>query len=213
MSYIGWMLLIVAAFVVRFQQFVPLNKLEIVSVEMALLFAYIFLNRARWPQLLIRFDRWKSDVLIGACVGVGYCAVEYGWDYANGAVPTSLYWKSLLFLPLVLVIVGWASALYEELLFRSVLLSVSLRAFGRPWVAIVVQAALFGLAHWNRYFHEGMWYHAVSTTVFGLVLGVLAWQRRSFLPGWVAHALSNSYGVMFIPSELVLEKALGSWLH
>ena len=205
--------LVLFALAVRFQTFIPLNKIEIVSLELGLLVPYFFVNRMQLRKLLLKFDSIKTDCFIGTIVGVLYCCCEYGWDRLTGAESQSIYLNSILLLPVALAIVGWASALYEELLFRSAVLSYCERRLGNPAIAIAVQGILFGLAHWKRYFHEGMWYHALSTTAFGLALGLLAWKRRSFIPGWVAHALSNTYGVIFIPPALVLGKAIGSWLH
>ena len=75
-------------------------------------------------------------------------------------------------------------AICEELAFRGFLLS-GLRAWSRPWRAIVVSSVFFGLAH-------GVIQQSVMATLLGLVLGFMAFQSRSIWPAVAFHATHNS---------------------
>src|SRR6185312_1818707 len=97
-----------------FQEFFALSKIAIVGIELALLLTFFAVNRKRLTELFLRCDQIKSDVVVGILAAVVFCGIEYIWDFANGAAPTGpIHFQSLLLLPLVLLIVGWASALYE----------------------------------------------------------------------------------------------------
>jgi membrane protease YdiL (CAAX protease family) len=105
----------------------------------------------------------------------------------------------------VFVRIPIGTALFEELLFRGVLLGVLLRQI-RPTVAVAVSAALFGLWHVasastfagsNAGVPDGGSWLVVPVTV--LVTGVagafLAWLRirsRSVIAPWFVHAAVNS---------------------
>jgi membrane protease YdiL (CAAX protease family) len=203
--------LVVIALIIRFQYSIPMPKYLLVAVELALLVAFIYFNPSRLRELRIDFRQLGKDLLIGLIVGLVWTGLEMIWDAQNGMLVHEYYPRSLLFLPAVLLIAGWASALYEELLFRSAIMA-RLMLMMRPWMAIVAQGVLFGCAHWHRYFHGGQWYHAASTITFGIAMGLLAWRRGSISSSWLAHALNNSLPILFIPPDQVLERAVSGWL-
>ena len=74
----------------------------------------------------------------------------------------------------------------EELVFRGYL-RIQLGAFtGRAWLAILIQAMIFGLAHAQQ--------GAASATriaIYGLALGVVAHSRRSVVPCILAHVATD----------------------
>ncbi len=103
--------------------------------------------------------------------------------------------------PLGIVAVALAPALCEELLYRGAILGL-LRRRGRTWGPVVLQAALFGLAH-------VLAFKVAVAFPLGLLLGVLAVRTRSIWPGVVVHALHNgaamagaSIGFAGDPAEL-----------
>jgi sodium transport system permease protein len=90
------------------------------------------------------------------------------------------------FWTLVLVI-AVVPALCEELAFRGFILS-GFRHLGHKWRAIVFTALLFGLTH-------GIVQQSVMACVLGIILGFLAVQSGSILPGIVFHVVHNTLAV------------------
>ena len=78
-------------------------------------------------------------------------------------------------------------ACVEELVFRGLLLHRLTVICRHAWLAIAIQAALFGLAH----LYEGP-FAMLIIFYLGLILGSLTWWRRSLLPAIVSHALFNA---------------------
>ena len=90
------------------------------------------------------------------------------------------------FWPLVLVI-AVVPAVCEELAFRGFILS-GFRHLGHKWRAIVFSALLFGLTH-------GILQQSLIACLLGVVLGYLAVQTGSILPGMVFHVVHNTLAV------------------
>jgi membrane protease YdiL (CAAX protease family) len=84
----------------------------------------------------------------------------------------------------------------EELLFRGLILRGLLQRY-RPWRAIALSAALFGLAHANPW-------QMASATSLGLIFGWWYWRSGSLVPGLVGHALLNAQalGYQYLPIEI-----------
>lgn len=80
----------------------------------------------------------------------------------------------------------------EELLFRGYLLRQFTAWTRRPWLGIVLQAAVFGISHG----YQGLGACA-RITLFGLVFGWIAHWRRDLRPGMMAHALTDIVGGIF----------------
>lgn len=100
--------------------------------------------------------------------------------------------------------IGIAGPVAEELLFRGVVLDSLLqwdRIKGRPWLAIILSAALFSLAHLNPA-------QLPASLSMGLFFGWLCYRTGSLLPGIVLHVLNNSLPCiagMFSPEESGME--------
>jgi uncharacterized protein len=77
--------------------------------------------------------------------------------------------------------------LVEELFFRGLLLTSLLARFVPP-IAIPLSAVLFGLAHFQPLQFAGL-------TLFGLVLGFLAWRTGRLGPSFGAHMAFNAAAV------------------
>lgn len=88
----------------------------------------------------------------------------------------------------VLLLIALAPAVCEELAFRGFLLS-GLRRSGHRWGAIALSSAFFGLAHF-------MLQQSLAAAVVGLVLGYLAVQSGSILPGMLYHFVHNTLTVL-----------------
>jgi uncharacterized protein len=101
-------------------------------------------------------------------------------------------------LELVLFLAMAATAGFcEELVFRGYLTQQFSAWTGSRLLAVVLQAAVFGLAH-------GYYYSAMAVVMIeGFLLGLLAYWRRSLRPGMLAHGLQDSLGgvVSFLTSR------------
>ena len=96
-------------------------------------------------------------------------------------------------------------AVCEELAFRGFILS-GFRHLGHKWRAIVYSALLFGLTH-------GILQQSLIACLLGTVLGFLAVQSGSILPGMVFHVVHNTLAVAnsritpdMIPNSPLLRK-------
>jgi len=87
----------------------------------------------------------------------------------------------------ILALMALAPAICEELAFRGFILS-GLRHMGHKWGAIVISSLLFGVTH-------GILQQSISATLVGLVIGYVAVQTGSLLPGIVFHLVYNTLGV------------------
>jgi sodium transport system permease protein len=107
----------------------------------------------------------------------------------------------------LLLVVALAPALCEELAFRGFILS-GLRHIGSKWAAIVISSLFFGLTH-------GMLQQSLAAAAVGVVIGYLAVQSGSLLPGMVFHFTHNALSVLagrMITTEIVERAAWLRWL-
>lgn len=87
-----------------------------------------------------------------------------------------------------LISIGVLGPIAEELLFRGAVLGSLLEwrpIRSMPWIAILLSAALFSLAHMNPAQMPG-------TIAIGLLYGWLVYRTGSLLPGIVGHVFNNS---------------------
>ena len=85
-----------------------------------------------------------------------------------------------------MLVIAVVPAVCEELAFRGFILS-GFRHLGHKWRAIIYSAVLFGLAH-------GILQQSLIACLLGVVLGFLAVQSGSILPGIVFHVVHNTLG-------------------
>lgn len=90
----------------------------------------------------------------------------------------------------ILVIAG-LSALAEELVFRGLLL---------PWIGVLPQALLFGVAH-AQLSGPSRWVWVAWATVVGFALGAMFELSGSLLGSMLAHALINGLNLMYLKSH------------
>ena len=85
-------------------------------------------------------------------------------------------------------------SVYEELLFRGLLLT-HFRRMCRSWpLAIFLQAVIFGLLHGQ----SQVWAATILLAVIGMFWAALTVWRRSLVPAIVAHLLFNSFQLLFL---------------
>lgn len=116
------------------------------------------------------------------------------------------------------LLVALLPAVAEEVTFRGVVLA-GLRRSGSRWIAVVGSALIFGLFHLNPY-------HVVAASVVGLLLGWVALESGSIVPGMLIHLVNNGVQVLLdrlpgVAGELrspvvvvaaLASTALGLWL-
>jgi sodium transport system permease protein len=104
------------------------------------------------------------------------------------AFNNAVLWQALL-------VVAVLPAVCEELAFRGFILS-GFRRSGAKWRAIAYSAIFFGLSH-------AILQQSLIACVLGLVLGLIAFQTRSLLPGVLFHLVHNGLAVALtrVPSD------------
>jgi len=88
----------------------------------------------------------------------------------------------------VVLVIGLAPAICEELAFRGFILS-GLRRMGSKWTAIVISSLFFGLTH-------GLLQQSLAATAVGIAIGYIAVQSGSLVPGMVFHCTHNSLSLL-----------------
>jgi membrane protease YdiL (CAAX protease family) len=105
-----------------------------------------------------------------------------------------------------LAAIALAPALFEEILFRGIVLPSLLRSLGTGG-AIAVSALLFGFIHLDFVTPGATFYRVPFAFVVGLGLGLLRVRSGSLLPPVLAHALLNT--ITFLVAPLTEEPAGG----
>jgi membrane protease YdiL (CAAX protease family) len=86
------------------------------------------------------------------------------------------------------IVLSVTAGFCEEFIFRGYLQRQFLALANRAWIAIVLQALVFGVAH----LYQGM-SAVIAITVYGGLFGILAWRRNSLRPGMMQHAAQDSF--------------------
>lgn len=183
---------------------VPLY-LSLIAMEWGLFF-YVWKGGLRRSGTKLREligGRWRSpkDVAVDASLALGlwtvWMIVEKGWDRWFGPGDAA---SIQTFLPrraseiLLWVAVSVSAGICEELVFRGYF-QRQFEVFTRSrWIALFLQAALFGISHG----YQGM-EACVKIAIFGALYGLLALWRGSLRPGMIAHSgsdiLSGIFGI------------------
>jgi len=168
-----------------FQRYLPLL---LVNGLLVLYVCRLFRARNAWRDLMGRGWRRPAE----AALDVGYALLAFALIVAveglvrplfagrNAAVTALL--PSTGAERLIWLLVASTVGFCEELVYRGYL-QTQLAAFTRsPTLGVILQAALFGLAHLEQ--GAGS---ASRVAVYGLVLGLLALRRASLRPGILCH--------------------------
>jgi membrane protease YdiL (CAAX protease family) len=145
--------------------------------------------------------RWGSagdvarDVALAAGLWVAWHLVEMGWGRLLGsghAAPIEDYLPRRAVECLLWVLLSLSAGFCEELVYRGYLQRQFEAWTRRPWIAVVLQAAIFGVSHG----YQGAMACA-KIALFGLFFGLLAMWRGSLRPGMIAHAATDLIGGIF----------------
>jgi membrane protease YdiL (CAAX protease family) len=183
---------------------VPLY-LSLIAMEWGLFF-YVWKGGLRRSGTQLRDligGRWQSlrDIAIDATLALGlwtvWMIVEKGWEHWLGPQHGA---SIQTFLPrrgaeiLLWVGVSVSAGICEEVVFRGYF-QRQFEVFTRSkWIALFLQAALFGISHGYQGAEAG-----VKIAIFGALYGLIAVWRGSLRPGMLAHAgsdiLSGIFGI------------------
>lgn len=159
------------------------------------------LRRTGTPMRELIGARWGSTrsvargIALGAGLWVAWALVSFVWDRLLGAGDAASIES---FLPtraveyLVWTLLSLSAGFCEELLFRGYLMRQFTSWTRRPWLGIVLQAALFGISHG----YQGA-VACAKIALFGLVFGWMAHWRRDLQPGMIAHSITDIVGGIF----------------
>lgn len=115
------------------------------------------------------------------------------WGHLSGPGETAAPMQALM--PrsaaeiLLWVGVSLSAGFCEELVFRGYFQRQFEVLAGSRWIALALQAVLFGVSHGYQGIEA-----CVKITVIGALFGLLAIWRRSLRPGMIAHAMSDILG-------------------
>jgi membrane protease YdiL (CAAX protease family) len=165
--------------------------LPMLAVNFGLLVYVSRVGRAKnsLPSLLgaraSELTRVPGDLALAALAVVLILATELAWQRIFGsfrnADPSALLPQTLVE-RFAWVMVAASVGFCEEVVYRGYLRAELARFTRRAPLGIVLQAALFGIAHANQGAAT-----AARFLVYGFGFGVLAHQRRSLVPGILAH--------------------------
>ncbi|MBI3839329.1 MAG: CPBP family intramembrane metalloprotease [Planctomycetia bacterium] len=105
---------------------------------------------------------------------------------------------------IMVLALGVMPAICEELAFRGFILS-GLRHVGHKWTAIILSSVFFGAAH-------AIFQQSIIACLVGMVIGFLAIQSGSLLPGVLFHVVHNSMGLLIKQVAPTLGQE-DHWLH
>ena len=141
----------------------------------------IILPNGRGHLFLARPDPGTMLPLVLGFAAVGILnAVAFAFRWYGGItpLPTSL-------LPSRLLGAG-ASAVADELQFRSIVLGMLIFAGIEAGLAVIIQALLYGLAQ-RRLWRERQWYFLIGSVILGYACGWATVLTGSVLPAMVGH--------------------------
>lgn len=145
--------------------------------------------------------RWGSlravavDVGLGLATWAAWSAVSLAWQAWWKTDPAATVQSLLPHSPLEValwILLSLSAGFSEELVFRGYLLERFQALTGSAALAVLLQAALFGVSHG----YQGV-RRCLRITVYALVFGGLARWRRSLRPGMIAHAWTDVASGLF----------------
>lgn len=174
--------------------------LALASVFSSMITFIIFL-KAKWTPVTRDYLRskpwftllWVALFTLGAIIPLEFIYEQLGIEMdAN----TQQYFEGLMKEPWGYVAIGIFAPLVEEVVFRGAILRTLLGMMSKKnhWVAIMISAAFFGLAHGNVA-------QFVNALLMGLLLGWMYYRTKSLVPGILLHWVNNT--VAYILANIV----------
>ena len=132
-----------------------------------------------WGTLL-----WVALFSLGTIIPLSFLYEQLGIEMDEN---TQQIITSLMKEPWGYVAVGILAPLAEEVVFRGAILRTLLGIMSKKnhWVAIIISAALFGLAHFNEA-------QFINALLMGLLLGWMYYRTGSLVPGILLHWINNT---------------------
>ena len=132
-----------------------------------------------WGTLL-----WVALFSLGTIIPLSFLYEQLGIEMDEN---TQQIFTSLMKEPWGYVAVGILAPLAEEVVFRGAVLRTLLGLMSKKnhWVAIMISAAIFGLAHANVA-------QFVNALLLGLLLGWMYYRTKSLVPGILLHWVNNT---------------------
>ncbi len=132
-----------------------------------------------WVPLL-----WVALFTLGTIIPLEFIYEQLGLEMDENA---SRIFEGLMKEPWGYVAVGILAPLAEEIVFRGAVLRTLLGMVSKKnhWVAIMISAAIFGVAHGNTA-------QFVNALLMGLLLGWMYYRTKSLVPGILMHWVNNT---------------------
>ena len=132
-----------------------------------------------WGTLL-----WVALFSLGTIIPLSFLYEQLGIEMDEN---TQQIITSMMKEPWGYVAVGILAPLAEEVVFRGAILRTLLGIMSKKnhWVAIIISAALFGLAHFNAA-------QFINALLMGLLLGWMYYRTKSLVPGILLHWVNNT---------------------
>lgn len=166
---------------------------------------YYFSFKKPRPGIGVSFGKlnWKNGLIAVLC-GICLCFFANGTvclesvltpgiveDYMEMAEAAGLGTNWFVILAAILL-----APIGEEYVCRGLTLKFAKKAFGKFWIANLLQAFLFGLIHMN-------WVQGIYAFVIGLVLGWMVERYDSIVPAMILHCVVNFSSSTWVPYVLM----------
>lgn len=135
--------------------------------------------------------KWKSDILIGLGLGIGFIVL----NLLSPAITIGFPNLGLAITPIAtLFVIGILAPIIEEILFRGALFGLLELLNINVVLAVLLQAAAFTTYHYTAY---GASLAAVGAFIGAFLFGIIAMfvtiKRQSLLPSIILHSIFNIY--------------------
>jgi len=136
----------------------------------------------RWP----RIGSILVDIMLAVVLWLLWIGITKAANFLLGHTSDTIPFPGNLLEGLLAIIVAISAGICEEIVFRGYLQRQFRALTGSAALAVVLQAAVFGMPH----VYQGARTAALAS-LYGILFGALAGWRRSLRPGILAHAWTD----------------------